>query len=311
MKLKHLFFSLLLISGILFNKTYAQPELWGMTSEGGKYNIGTIFKTDINGENHSLQYSWFRYGGASPFHSELCKASNGKFYGMTYSGGTNNYGVLFEYDPDTDVYTKKMDFDSIKGSNPYGSLMQASNNKLYGMTYMGGANDYGVLFEYDPDTDVYTKKMDFDSIKGSNPYGSLMQASNNKLYGMTYMGGANDYGVLFEYDPDNDTYTKKLDFNKINGSRPYSNLIETGTTGFEDISFNSKIDIYPNPATEILNIVYDKKFVMELYDITGRQVLKSETKETNISELESGTYIILIKDKQGAVLKTDKLTILL
>jgi uncharacterized repeat protein (TIGR03803 family) len=260
MKLKHLFFSLLLISGILFNKTYAQPELWGMTSEGGKYNIGTIFKTDINGENHSLQYSWFRYGGASPFHSELCKASNGKFYGMTYSGGTNNYGVLFEYDPDTDVYTKKMDFDSIKGSNPYGSLMQASNNKLYGMTYMGGANDYG---------------------------------------------------VLFEYDPDNDTYTKKLDFNKINGSRPYSNLIETGTTGFEDISFNSKIDIYPNPATEILNIVYDKKFVMELYDITGRQVLKSETKETNISELESGTYIILIKDKQGAVLKTDKLTILL
>ncbi len=72
------------------------------------------------------------------------------------------------------------------------------------MTNHGGANDYGVLFEYNPTNGTLTKKIDFNSTgNGRNPYGSLVQASDGKLYGMTYGGGANGYGVLFEYNPTN------------------------------------------------------------------------------------------------------------
>ncbi len=47
---------------------------------------------------------------------------------------------------------------------------------------------------------VFTKKIDFDGLNnGSNPYGSLIEADNGKLYGMTKFGGTGN-GVLFEYD---------------------------------------------------------------------------------------------------------------
>lgn len=57
---------------------------------------------------------------------------------MTNSGGVNNKGVLFQYDPNNNIYLKKIDFNgSVNGSNPSASLIQASDGKLYGMTPYG------------------------------------------------------------------------------------------------------------------------------------------------------------------------------
>ena len=133
---------------------------------------------------------------------------------MTAYGGTDSRGVLFEYNPSTNGYTKKFDFDgTARGAIPYESLLEASNGKLYGMTCYGGSSGYGVLFEYDPASNTYTKKLDFDGTNnGRYPNGGLMQASNGKLYGMASSGGVNDYGVLFEYDPSTNAYTKKARF---------------------------------------------------------------------------------------------------
>ena len=67
------------------------------------------------------------------------QASNGKLYGLTEFGGTNNLGVLFEYDISTSTYTKKIDFDGANhGSEPKGTLLEASNGKFYGTTTKGG-----------------------------------------------------------------------------------------------------------------------------------------------------------------------------
>lgn len=94
---------------------------------------------------------------------------------MTSRGGASgDFGVLFQFDPVTSNYTKKLDFEgTANGGHPYGSLMQASDGKLYGMTNVGGVNGYGVLFQFDPATSTYTKKLDFDSIaNGSHSTGS-------------------------------------------------------------------------------------------------------------------------------------------
>ena len=76
------------------------------------------------------------------------------------------------------------------GGYPEGGLIKATNGKLYGMTTKGGKKNLGVLFEYDPANNKYTKKLEFDSINGSRPYGNLMQATDGKLFGMTNLGGS-------------------------------------------------------------------------------------------------------------------------
>src|SRR5207244_8199740 len=95
----------------------------------------------------------------------------------------------------------KHHFDgTIEGTHPFGDLMQATNGNLYGMTNVGGANNDGTLFEYDIDTDSLLMLFDFAEDSGTLPRGSLMQASNGKVYGMTTSGGSNNGGTLFEFD---------------------------------------------------------------------------------------------------------------
>lgn len=165
---------------------------------------------------------------------KLTRANNGKFYGMTPLGGVNNLGVLFEYDPVTHTFSKKIDFaGSTNGSKPNGSLLLASDGKLYGMTELGGTSNQGVLFQYDPITNAYSKKIDFvAATKGSSPKGTLMQASDGKLYGMTYGGGANNKGTLFQYDLTTQVLTKKIDFAGANGQDAYADLLEAADGKF-------------------------------------------------------------------------------
>ena len=66
---------------------------------------------------------------------------------MTSSGGANSAGVIFQFDSVSNTCVTKYDFDGIHGSSPYGSLLQASNGKMYGVTSGGGANNFGVVFD--------------------------------------------------------------------------------------------------------------------------------------------------------------------
>ena len=197
-----------------FNVVQAQGQLWGMTTQGGGNDLGVIFKTNADGSGHVILKEFLLSSttiGISP-QGSLTMASNGKLYGMTTVGGSSFSGVLFEYDPLTSVYTNKLDFDgAAMGGFPSGSLTLV-NGKLYGMTPGKGLNNWGTIFEYDPATNTFSKKYDFDPT-GGGPQGSLTLASNGRLYGLTGIGGANQSGVLFEYDPVTSTYVKKIDFN--------------------------------------------------------------------------------------------------
>jgi uncharacterized repeat protein (TIGR03803 family) len=205
---------------------YAQGQLWGMTSSGGASAYGVIFKTNADGTNYTVAYNFGpSLQGVNP-HGNLSLADNGKLYGMTYIGGSANLGVLFEFDPTINSFTKKIDFSNGNGSNPFGNLLKASNGKLYGMTSKGGTNNLGVIFEYDPATNIYTVKVNMQTSSGSSPQGSLMQASNGKLYGVTSAGGINAGGALFEYDISSNVFTKKFDFSFSNGLNPSANLIQ-------------------------------------------------------------------------------------
>ncbi|MCE3228112.1 MAG: C-terminal target protein [Bacteroidetes bacterium] len=197
-------------------------KLYGLTYMSGTNNGGTIFEYDISTNTLTKKIDLAGASGSNPY-GNLLEASNAKLYGLTVVGGTANAGVLFEYDPATNVYTKKIDFNgAVNGSGPQGSLMQASNGKLYGMTSAGGSNNFGTIFEYNITANTLTKKLDFNgAANGKQPFNDLVEAGNGKLYGLTYTGGINNHGVLFEFDPSNDVYTKKFDFNNsVTGGFP-------------------------------------------------------------------------------------------
>src|SRR5438552_11218571 len=189
--------------------------MYGMTSEGGSNDDGVIFSFDpvTSAYIKLMDFDFNSTSGAFPYGS-LIQASDGKLYGMTERGGSNGVGVIFSFDPTTSAYTKLKDFDGTNGSFPFGDVMQASDGKLYGMTSGGGSSDAGVIFSYDPATSAYIKLKDFDYADGYVPYGSLMQASDGRLYGMTHDGGSNVDGVIFSYDPVTSAYTKLREFSE-------------------------------------------------------------------------------------------------
>lgn len=208
--------------------TQAQTQFLGMTNSGGINDAGTIFKTDGSGANLTKQFDFNKIEGEKPQYTNLLQATDGKLYGLTRLGGINSYGVLFQYDPTTGAYQKKIDFNGLlNGANPQGSLMQATDGNLYGMTYAGGANNLGVLFQYNPITNILTNKIDFTgTVNGARPYGSLIQAVDGFLYGITSSGGATNQGILFKYAIATNTLTNLFNFATATGGGPRGTLLQ-------------------------------------------------------------------------------------
>jgi uncharacterized repeat protein (TIGR03803 family) len=203
-------------------------NLYGFTTSGGTNDFGVIFEYEPTSGVFSKLYDFDGTNGSSPY--GIVQATNGNLYGVTYSGGANNKGVIFEYNLSNEIYTKKFDFDGLNGENPYNGFFEASNGKLYGMTENGGANGWGVIFDFDYLTSSFTKVIDFDGVNGGYGKGFPIQASNGMLYGMTHNGGTDDYGVIFEIDPSNNSFTKKYDFDGTSAGYPYGNFTEICVT---------------------------------------------------------------------------------
>jgi uncharacterized repeat protein (TIGR03803 family) len=180
-------------------------NLYGMTREGGSSTggSGTLFKYDLQaGKYNKLVAIDYSSSGARP-EGELLEGENGKFYGMV---GTINKNTLFEYTLGEDTLKTLHSFISSTGRYTHGSVIKVKNGKLYGLTRRGGANDQGVLFEFDLSNGQYKNLKDFDiSTTGGYPYGTLLEAKNGLLYGTTSSGGPNNRGTFFSYDISDDT----------------------------------------------------------------------------------------------------------
>ncbi|WP_109831303.1 choice-of-anchor tandem repeat GloVer-containing protein [Reichenbachiella versicolor] len=174
-------------------------KLYGVT--GSYSGNSSIFSFDPRDKTFALLH---KFSGTP---NSLIEGNAGVLYGSTLRGGSSDKGVLFSFDTSDDTYTKLYDFDgTTHGGTPVGALMFANDGKLYGSTYRGGANGDGILYSYDVSGAAgLTVLHDFDYyVNGYGPRGSLIQAANGKLYGVTFAGRTSatteDRGVLFSYD---------------------------------------------------------------------------------------------------------------
>jgi uncharacterized repeat protein (TIGR03803 family) len=125
-------------------------DFYGTTLDGGGAGNpywGTVFKMTPGGKLTSL-YSFCSEAsctdGNSPY-AGLVQATDGNFYGTTYSGGTVGGGTVFSISREGKQKTLHS-FDSTDGAHPTGGLLQATNGDFYGATLGGGADGDGTVF---------------------------------------------------------------------------------------------------------------------------------------------------------------------
>ncbi len=252
-------------------------KLYGMCDSGGVNNMGTIYEWDIATNTFTKRIDLDSLGGKNPVGSLTLVDT--VFYGFTNSGGIHNKGVLFTWNPVTNVYIKKFDFDSISGSNPVGKLVPF-NGKLYAMCNAGGSFNWGTVYEWNYITNAVIKKIDFNFTNGATPMGFLT-LYNNKFYGMTYEGGIYDVGpfdhggVIFEWNPTTNGYTKKKDLLKSTGTNQitggsYASLILVGNVFYG----NTTDGVIPrgtlfrwDPATNLFTDLFANSFTNYYYNM--------------------------------------------
>jgi uncharacterized repeat protein (TIGR03803 family) len=196
---KTLLITLLLTASSYLFTLHAQMlgKLWGTTNKGGAPGGGVAFNYNPQTMQDSITYN-FSAGGEYGYYGNCIQANDGNLYGVTYEGGYYNYGVIYRYNPSTKDYTTIHSFNyNTDGGYGIGSLMQASNDTLYGMTYEGGANGAGTIFKCSLDG-AFSIVYNFGSEPDADyPYANSLIEYNDTLYGMTYYGGSgiSTYGV--------------------------------------------------------------------------------------------------------------------
>jgi uncharacterized repeat protein (TIGR03803 family) len=135
----------------------------------------------------------------------------GNLYGVTLRGGTNDLGTVYKLKPKASGYWDLEilhSFQESDGSFPVGKLIFDSQGNLFGVTEQGGAAGFGTAFELTPgangtwsETVLHSFQ---DSPDGYHPEAGLIFDQVGNLYGVTYRGGENGFGAVFELSPQAD-----------------------------------------------------------------------------------------------------------
>ncbi len=217
--------------------------LYGMTCNGGRNNMGMIFKIQRDGTGYAQMHA-FAGGvndGANPFGSLLLAGS--ALYGMTSHGGYG-YGTVFKIETDGSGFSLLHALGySEPGCWPEGSLI-ISGTTLYGIGKFAGnyriheALHYGGIFKLQTDgSDFRWLHAFMDGLENGTsqaaPTGSLV-LSGSILYGTTS-------AAIFKIKTDGSDY-----FELRNLYFPRGSLIISGTTLYGTTSVGTS---YGNDGT--------------------------------------------------------------
>jgi uncharacterized repeat protein (TIGR03803 family) len=224
-------------TGLVFD---ASGKLYGTTYQGGTSNRGTAFQLKLakNG-TWTETVMWSFAGGAdgsNPLYGALIIGKGGYFYGTTYvGGGSYNLGTVYELFQARGVWVEKVihSFTGGKqGAYPYGGVTLDPTGHLYGTTYQGGLNNYGIVYRL---TLAKNKKWNESVLysfaagasDGAYPYASVTLDTKGNIYGTTYQGGQSNVGIVFELKHANGKYVESAlhIFGSGDGSNPRGGVI--------------------------------------------------------------------------------------
>lgn len=201
----------------------ADGTFLGMTSSGGAFNQGTIFRMTPNGTVTPLHSFTGGSEGGSPF-GDLVGVGD-DFYGVTATGGGSNNGTIFKLTPDGSIVTVHDFAGGADGSRPSSPLLLASDGRFYGTTRGGGTADKGAVYRAGTDGSFAVLSSFPGGFDGEFPGGALIEATDGSFYGSADGGYStiliSGLGILYKIAPDG-TFTLLHRFIGSDGIGPSS-----------------------------------------------------------------------------------------
>jgi len=203
----------------------AAGNLYGVSATGGAYNSGTVFEfvsDQHGGWDQEILYT-FKGGDDGLFpEGHLVFDAAGNLYGTTGSGGTvggclyGGCGTVFELKHNSDgswaeSILKNFSNGKFGGDLDYGLVFDKAGN-LYGTSWVGGANQGGIIFELSPSTDgTWTETILYGFTFGGGsappaswPKGRIVFDGAGNIYGVLSVGGngcSGGCGAVYELSP--------------------------------------------------------------------------------------------------------------
>ena len=193
-------------------------NLYGATAYGGaeEGGQGAVFKLSPNGSGgwtESVIYS-VSVTANHPT-GPLVFDGSGNLYGV-WDGADGVLGGVFELKPSSGGWTF-VSLHSFTGSSdgetPEAGVVRDGAGNLYGTTTYGGAHHLGTVYELSPNSGGgYTFNLLYTFAGGNgggNSFNPLTLDSSGNLFGSA-LGGAHNWGVVFELSPSSSGWTYGL-----------------------------------------------------------------------------------------------------
>lgn len=256
------------LRGPLASLTLKDNIFWSTASDDAGTRGGGIFTWNPATNQVVTKYGFFVYT-AGPCEIEKSAIGYQSFESLVLSGsyllggfsegGGNNFGSIFKYYPDSNQFVHFVNMEATDGSHPKGSLSKVGN-KLYGMTFQGGNDHAGNIFEWDLTTQQFKERFQLDGITtGFGPKGSLT-LYNSKFYGINSRGkiisggggfAQRELGDYFSWDPATNIYQSLLSAEDARSTPVLLNNKLYSTAKFPTNVFGGVISAF-NPAANIL-----------------------------------------------------------
>ncbi|WP_188459334.1 T9SS type A sorting domain-containing protein [Psychroflexus planctonicus] len=205
----------------------------------------------------------------------------------------------------------------------------AGNHYIINNTIVG--NSQGIRVESGANTYIFNSIIQNNNLNfaTSNPVGAIIEMQNSITDDATFPDNVNDLvgnilgsNALFS-DLNSDDFSLQNtspcidsgipdtsglnipDLDIVGNPRIDNNIIDMGAFEFQqplsvnEVNLQQSLSIYPNPASNKLNIILDDFDFARIYTLNGRLISTHKSKTIDLTEFEKGIYLLKIVTENG------------
>jgi uncharacterized repeat protein (TIGR03803 family) len=177
--------------------------LYGQSTSGGAYGLGTVFKITPSGEMRVLyDFCPQAFCGIQP-QGGLTLRPDGHFIGTTQYGGLNGSGTIFDISQTGSLTVLHSFTSSTDGDSPEEPPIYGADGHFYGTTPYGGGSkaSCGTIYRISGAVGGFLQVLHHFHQTDGCQRATLVLGADGNFYGTTEIGGTFDDGVVFKMTP--------------------------------------------------------------------------------------------------------------